>query len=168
MKVVFWQDPTCVKVPGIWSHHAWHKVIDFAEDFFGAKDPKLRVHQGDALDLVIDGRLADGKKFSTFLVDVDFMRFAEAYPKNAQWGVEGVILGNFFFLRTTLLLRFSFCGDGFRNDWDLLATFWQMLFLPTEETPVLKMSFVQIVWCSHPATADGQMARPILCSNVAK
>eukprot|EP00434_Breviolum_minutum_P019776 symbB.v1.2.017450.t1/scaffold1364.1/size123310/2 len=56
-------------------------VIDFAEDFFGAKDPKLRVHQGDALDLVIDGRLADGKKFSTFLVDVDFMRFAEAPEK---------------------------------------------------------------------------------------
>lgn len=60
-------------------------MIDFAEDFFGAKDPKLRVHQGDALDLVIDG-LADGKKFSTFLVDVDFMRFAEAYQNLSKRG----------------------------------------------------------------------------------
>ena len=84
---LFWQDPTYVKVPGIWSHHAFHrKVIDFAEEFFGAKDPKLRVHQGDALDLVIDGRLADGKKFSTFLVDVDFMRFAEADQRMCNGG----------------------------------------------------------------------------------
>ena len=56
------------------------QVIEFAQRFFGAEHPRLIVHQADALEMVASGEL--GKldcKLSTFLVDVDFMRFPEAW-----------------------------------------------------------------------------------------
>ena len=66
----------------VWAHLGSHlaQVIEFAQRFFGAEHPRLIVHRADALEMVASGEFA-GKldcKLSTFLVDVDFMRFAEA------------------------------------------------------------------------------------------
>ena len=113
-------------------------MIDFAQELFGAKDPKLRVHQGDALDLVIDGRLADladGKKFNIFLVDVDFMRFSEAYQKIRVKGA-GRECWEWFFV-----------GPHF---WSVFGWRWQFLFVLIDETRCL--TCLHIAYCSHPVT----------------
>lgn len=76
------------------------KVIEFAQRFFGAEHPRLIVHQADALEMVASGEL--GKldcKLSTFLVDVDFMRFPE---------VPELFISHRFWRETWALL----CPDG--------------------------------------------------------